>query len=154
MKPILEHGVKQLLQLPTAEETGQSCLWATLPTLCDSWGSYPKCWWSGSTFLAKEGNPEWNFEEYWTILMPWFWKSVVLETTAFHLKCSQWPKWVHIPEIQTLNLTPAWLSGGAWWSQRYFHKIHAHHTAVDLCGCILALTPEGTELCLLQGWNK
>lgn len=37
MKPILENeefGVKELLQLPTAEEMGSSYLWATLPTLC------------------------------------------------------------------------------------------------------------------------
>lgn len=89
----------------------------------------------------------------------WFWKSragVVLETTKqlFILNVASAPSQSSSLKYRPLYMTAAWLSRGAWWNQRHFHKIHAHHTGVGLCTCILALTPEGTELCLLQDWNK
>lgn len=95
----------------------------------------------------------------WTILMTWFWKSragVVLETTKqlSILNIARDPSQSSSLKYRPLSMTAAWLSRGAWWNQRYFHKIHARHTGVGLCTCILALTPEGTELYLLQDWNK
>lgn len=73
---------------------------------------------------------------------------------AFYLKCSQWAKPVLISEIQTPVSDSCLALKRCMMKSEYFNKIHAHHTGVGLCTCVLALTPEGTELCLLQDWNK
>lgn len=142
MKPVLESeesGVKELLQLPTAEEMG-----SVSELLCQLsvWllRFLPKVLMVREHFLGKGRKPRAKFSrvvDYCDALVLKIQGRCSFRNyqTVFHLKCSQWLRQFSSLKYRPLYMTAAWLSRGAWWSQRYFNKIHAHHTGV---GCVPA----------------